>query len=83
MNPMQKLALNLDDLRVQSFDTMPAARGGRGTVRAHESETYDELACSDACSLVATCYTCDTCDQACAPVYTDDTADPGRRIILY
>jgi hypothetical protein len=80
---MKKLALQLDDLDVQSFATTPPARDERCTVRGHESETYDEQACTDACSLVATCYTCDTCDQACDPVYTGDTADPGRRIILY
>jgi len=77
---MQKLALKLDELSVQSFDTMPAARDARGTVLGHQETTYDEQACTDACSLVPTCYSCDTCDAACDP---GDTVDVPRRIILY
>lgn len=82
---MQKLALKLDDLSVQSFETMPAARGVRGTVLANQ-ESHDEAACTDACTLSPSCASCaescDGCDswQGCWP---DDTADPGRRIILY
>jgi hypothetical protein len=40
---MQKLLLNLEDLDVQSFDTTPAPRGLRCTVRGHQMESYDEL----------------------------------------
>jgi hypothetical protein len=79
---MRKLALNMDDLDVQSFDTTPTLHDLRCTVRAHQMESYDELACSDACTLVLTCYSCETCEDACAPQGTD-TADPGRRIIVY
>jgi hypothetical protein len=82
---MQKLSLNLEDLDVQSFDTTPAPRDLRCTVRAHQ-ESYDELACSDGCTLYFTCYSCETCEDPCAPPptqTTDDTADPGRRVILY
>lgn len=83
---MQKLALNVADLDVQSFDTTPALRDLRCTVRAHqENDTY-EAGCTDACTLAATCYSCDTCEDACSPGETidpGDTADPGRRIILY
>jgi hypothetical protein len=77
---MKKLALKLDDLNVQSFHPTPPARDGRGTVQAHESGTYDEQGCTDACSLVLTCYSCETCEDACAPA---DTVDPNRRIIVY
>jgi hypothetical protein len=83
---MRKLALNPSALRVQSFVTLPAAREGRGTVVARqEGATYDEQGCTDACTLVQTCYSCDTCSDACDPGTIDptDTADPGRRIILY
>lgn len=82
---MQKLTLKLDDLQVQSFDTLPTARRERGTVLARESETYDEIACPGAtCASCATCESCDTCD-GCTQTFCDptDTADPNRRIILY
>jgi hypothetical protein len=82
---MQKLALNLEDLDVQSFDTTSALHDQRRTVHAHQ-ESYDELACSDGCTLVLTCYSCETCADPCVPPPTqtcDDTADPGRRVILY
>lgn len=82
---MKKLALALDNLQVQLFDPMPAARTGRGTVLARQSETYDEIACAGAshasCETSESCDTCNACTQTiCDPT---DTADPGRRIILY
>lgn len=83
---MKKLALSVDDLDVQSFDTTSALGNRRCTVRGHQMESWDELACSDGCTLVYTCVTCETCVDPCAPPpteTTDDTADPGRRIILY
>lgn len=82
---MHKLALKLDDLRVQSFDTTPATRAGRGTVLGRESDTHDEVACGGATNASCdTCESCDTCDP-CTQTFCDptDTADPGRRIILY
>lgn len=86
---MQKLALKLDDLQVQSFETLPTARGGRGTVHGRESgETCDEIACPGAtqasCVSCDTCESCDTC-YACTQTICDpdDTADTPRRIILY
>jgi hypothetical protein len=80
---MQKLVLELDELSVQSFETTSAARDVRGTVLANQES---EAACTDACTLYLSCVSCvescDTCDswQGCWP---DDTADPGRRIIVY
>lgn len=82
---MQKLALKLHALRVESFETTPAGRDVRGTVLANQ-ESGDPAACTDACTLHLSCGSCegscDTCDawQGCWP---DDTADPGRRVILY
>lgn len=77
---MKKLALDLDDLDVQSFATTLTLEEIRCTVRGHLMEaSRDEQACTDACSLVYTCATCESCDDACGP--TD--ADPGRRIIVY
>lgn len=77
---MEKLALKLDDLNVQSFDTLPPAGDRRGTVLGHQQATYDEQACTDACSFAPTCYSCDTCGDACD---AGDTVDVPRRIILY
>jgi hypothetical protein len=79
---MQKLALKLDDLSVQSFQTTPALRDLRCTVRGHLMEaSYDELACSGACgSQIYTCATCDTCDEACD---AGGGPDAQRRIIVY
>jgi hypothetical protein len=77
---MKKLALKIDDLNVQSFATTSAARDERGTVHGHETETYDEQGCTDACSLVLTCYSCETCEEACDPA---NMVDPNRRIIVY
>jgi hypothetical protein len=81
---MQKLALKLDDLNVQSFQTTSGARDGRGTVLGNQEATNDELACSGACASnvcsCATCATCDTCDDACAG---GEGPDFNRRIIVY
>jgi hypothetical protein len=77
---MKKLALKLDELNVQSFDTMPSDGGRRGTVLGLQEFATDEQACTDVCSLVPTCYSCETCDAACDP---GDTVDVPRRIILY
>jgi hypothetical protein len=77
---MKKLALKLDDLDVQSFATTRTLRELRCTVRGHLMEaTYDEAACSGACSPVYSCATCETGDDACDP----GGADAGRRIIVY
>jgi hypothetical protein len=74
---MKKLTLDLEDLDVQSFATTCTGKELRCTVRGHLMEaTYDEQACTDACSLA---YTCESCDEACDP----GDADAGRRIIVY
>ena len=78
---MRKLALEPDELRVQSFATTASPSAARGTVRAHETET-EEYACTDACTMAATgC----SCEATCGGAECDatDTVDPGRRIILY
>ena len=76
---MKKLALNADDLNVQSFATTPALASLRCTVRAHMDDASRED-CSDACGTqVYTCFTCDTCDDAC----NDDGPVGQRRIIVY
>jgi hypothetical protein len=72
---MKKLRLNLDSLRVDSFQTAPLV-WGRGTVRLHESTEPQEPE-----SIVATC-DCPgtgggtawaTCDWSCGGGCSNDT----------
>ena len=74
---MKKFKLNLDDLKVQSFDTTPRPVGPLGTVRAM-SDSYDPYCrseityCADACVTLDGGQTCtctaagnQTCDGTC------------------
>ena len=73
---MRKLALNPDELVVQSFPTQ-AAPGRLGTVRGMDSASVDQDSCNtcedcsdaDTCvSCPATCAnTCQTCPVSCYP----------------
>jgi hypothetical protein len=61
---MKKLALKLEDLAVESFETAPDSPS-RGTVMAHGTSAYQFICeCSNA---VGSCdYTCgDTCGNSC------------------
>lgn len=58
---MKKLKLNLDDLRVESFETSPAAPKD-GTVHGY-AETYEYTICGLTCD--ATCAGQSTCDLGC------------------
>lgn len=51
---MKKLALDLDDLAVESFATLER-EGTRGTVRAHCSEWGTCDSCAGSCPLQQTC----------------------------
>lgn len=72
-----RFRLELDALRVESFDTAPPGRGG-GTVRGHEYDAFESQAVEavvrtdvrvdcgswiDACPSRAG--TCDTCKESC------------------
>lgn len=76
---MQKLVLNPDDLKVQSFETTPAPDDRRGTVRGHMDDDDggdgggDH---TDVCSAVYSCADWETCNAAC-------NVEQQRRIILY
>jgi hypothetical protein len=61
---MSKLTLRLDDLTVDSFQTVPT-QPARGTVFG------EECTCPTAC----TCPGCDTCDATCAYTCDDRTCD--------
>ena len=75
---MNKLSLNLDELRVESFDTTPADRDEKGTVFGEQQP----CTCPTACTCPG-CYTCgntcyepgngNTCEHTCAAEYTCDT----------
>ena len=75
---MHKLSLNLNELRVESFDTKPADRDDQGTVFGEQGP----CTCPTACTCPG-CYTCDntcyepgngnTCEHTCAVEYTCNT----------
>jgi hypothetical protein len=58
---MEKLKLNLDDLKVESFDTTPDVRGQpKGTIYGHTDH-------AQVCSVNMTCF-----QQTCPDFYTCD-----------
>jgi hypothetical protein len=76
---MKKLALNVDELNVQSFETTRTPPEPRCTVRGYMDDDNGGDGggnYSDLCSAVYSCATCDTCDAACQ-------VEQQRRIILY
>ena len=68
---MRKLALDLDALSVDTFETERRGAGARGTVRGHDSLDPGGGTQGDTCGLTcpATCRpSCgDTCFWTCAP----------------
>jgi hypothetical protein len=72
---MRKLKLDLDQLTVDSFDTIPSEEPTRGTVEAHSHlcvspfETCVDLQCPTG-TCGATCATCASCDSCNATCYT-------------
>jgi hypothetical protein len=78
---MRKLALKIDHLALQSFETTLPAHPGGGTVVGHLDDSCDELGCSEACPTQI--YTCAGCETYDAPCYDDGGPDAGRRIIVY
>lgn len=73
---MKKLALNIDDLAPQSFQTTPVANATPGTVDAYLDDTAYE-----ACATQV--YTCAGCAPDDDPPADDGDPDAGRRIIVY
>ena len=69
----RKLALDLDSLSVDSFDTSPEMRDGRGTVRGHDTEVEAEgpqptpPVYDDDCTCLYSCL-CKTAAYYCATV---------------
>lgn len=57
---MKKLALNLDELHVESFDTSSGEPDGRGTIQGRAADTENT---PDTCDV--TCPNNNTCDITC------------------
>ena len=75
---MKKLALNIDELRVQSFQTTSDVTEMRCTVRGYMDDDNGGDGggdYSDVCSGVYSCADWETCNDACV--------EQQRRIILY
>jgi hypothetical protein len=64
---MNKLKLQMHDLRVESFDTSPV-RKGKGTVFAGQCTCPTNCTCPGCPTCDGTCgeNTCNTCVQTCA-----------------
>ena len=76
---MKKLALNIDDLDVQSFETSSTPGAQRCTVRGHMDDDNGGDGggdYTDVCSAVYSCADWETCNAACS-------VEQQRRIILY
>lgn len=63
---MNKLRLQLDDLRIDSFETTPAEKP-RGTVVGEQCTCYTHCTCPGGPTCDGTCYdSCGgTCEQSC------------------
>ena len=78
---MKKLKLNLDELKVESFETGGFLQVGKGTVRANSPYTYptcDPGRCTDIGTCASPCsgdQTCNfVCTLTCPPPSADNTA---------
>lgn len=72
---MNKLSLDLNELRVETFDTSPADKE-KGTVFGEQCTCYTACTCPGCPTCPATCYVAgdgNTCEHTCAAEYTCDT----------
>ena len=78
---MKKLKLDLDDLKVESFETTPETGNPRGTVVGYgdtfgRCETFDLITCFEPCETSTCGHTCartcnNTCGSTCGCTDTD------------
>lgn len=77
---MKKLALNLDQLQVESFPTA-SGRAAAGTVHGEELSVYNNISCFASC-IETGCNTCDNsldyCTCADCPVRSVDICIQSR-----
>ncbi|HEU0014430.1 MAG TPA: hypothetical protein VFQ45_12140 [Longimicrobium sp.] len=73
---MRKLRLNVDELRVESFDTAAGSGAGRGTVHAAQVQADCCDGCCDGCGCGCSCR--GTCwgRQSCPGYHTCDISCP-------
>jgi hypothetical protein len=71
----QKLKLNLDDLKVESFQTSPSPSSGYGTVFGQGTDQLSNCAdtCDGTCTFDGTVCTSDTCTAG----WTDPDCESG------
>ncbi|MGD8778128.1 MAG: hypothetical protein PVH88_04125 [Ignavibacteria bacterium] len=69
---MKKLKLNLEDLRVESFELNPGKEINKGTIHGNEQPTVVDDTCVEP-SCDGTCYE-DTCEDTCGVGPTCDYA---------
>jgi len=65
---MRKISLDVDTLKVESFDTAKRGPEARGTVRGHFTRQWEQ-SCQESCSGDAACLCMSqigTCDVDCA-----------------
>jgi len=75
---MKKIRLDLDQLSVDSFDTVARKDGDQGTVFGHRPPYSYEMFCSDGQTCLDSCFDCGTgasdcgtCATACGTCATD------------
>jgi len=76
---MEKVRLEIEELRLQSFDTTDDASQHRGTVNGHANPT-DEVSCTAGATCLATCAFPCACDTGTytAPRPSDACSDDER-----
>jgi len=63
---MKKLKLDLNDLKVESFETVVRNNVQKGTVVGNKPTVYGERSCDAACPYTENFeYTCGTCIETC------------------
>ena len=87
---MKKLKLNLDELKIESFETSVQKPNNKGTIIGNTLETDDaptcyntyQYTCPETCAGAYTCDAKNTCQVTCGncETYEGDTCSPGQCI---
>lgn len=76
---MRKLILTLDDLRVETFEPVPGAPRGRGTVRAHQPCQPGDTTICDSRNVCGESQ-CPTCGMVIQPFRAADQQGGASRV---